>query len=85
MRPHTPAIIKRLLAQAKDFVAEGEARLIAREARVAQLGRKGREDYESSKLLRIMRDTQNLQIGHVKLLERELRATGDLGAVTSTN
>jgi len=80
MRPgidiHPPAILKRMLAHAKDLVAEGEARLVAQEARVAELEGKGkgkdREGRESWKLLRIMRDTQNLQIGHVRLLEREL-------------
>jgi len=78
MRPgidiHPPAILKRMLAHAKDLVAEGEARLVAQEARVAELEWKGkdREGRESWKLLRIMRDTQNLQIGHVRLLEREL-------------
>ena len=48
--------------------------MVAQEARVAELEWKGkdREGRESWKLLRIMRDTQNLQIGHVRLLEREL-------------
>jgi hypothetical protein len=74
-------ILKRMLAHAKDLVAEGEARLVAQEARVAELECKGkgkdREGRESWKLLRIMRDTQNLQIGHVRLLERELGGGGD--------
>jgi hypothetical protein len=75
-----------MLSRAKDYIAEGEARLVAQEARVAELerkgkGREGRERRESWKLLRIMRDTQNLQIGHVKLLERELAEVGDSGVV----
>jgi hypothetical protein len=67
-------MIKEMLARAKDLVAEGEVRLVAQEARVAELGGKSQEGRESLKLLRIMRDTQNLQVGHVRLLERELGA-----------
>jgi len=72
-------MIKEMLARAKDLVAEGEARLVAQEARVAKLGRNGQEGHESWKLLRIMRDTQNLQAGHVRLLERELGAARPFG------
>jgi hypothetical protein len=73
-------MIKEMLAQAKGFVAEGEARLLAQETRVAKLEGKDREGRESRKLLNIMRDTQNLQIGHVRLLERELAANDDADA-----
>ena len=76
MRPHTPEVIEQMLAQAKDLVFEGEARLVAQEARVAELERQGRERQESWKLLKIMRHTQDLQIGHVRLLERELAESG---------
>ena len=76
-----------MLAHAKDLVAEGEARLVAQEARVAELewmGKgNGREGRESWKLLRIMRNTQNLQIGHVRLLERELGEVGGSDGVTT--
>ena len=79
-RFHPPETLKRLLSRAKDHIAEGEARLVAQETRVVELDLKGkangREGRESSKLLRIMRETQNLQIGHVRLLERELEAGG---------
>ena len=76
MVPHTPQVLKLLLARAKDLVADGEARLVAQEARLAALGRKGGDSRESWKLLRIMRDTQNLQVAHLKLLERELGPNG---------
>ena len=85
MRPgiplHPSETLKRLLSRAKDHIAEGEARLVAQEARVAELELKGkangREGRESSKLLKVMRDTQTLQVGHVRLLERELGEAGD--------
>jgi len=77
MRPHTPAMIKEMLIRAKGFVAEGEARLLAQETLVAKLEGKDREGRESRKLLKIMRETQNLQVGHVRLLERELAAADD--------
>jgi hypothetical protein len=80
-RLHPPATLKRLLSRAKDHIAKGQARLVAQEARVVALERKGkangREGGESWKLLRIMRDTQNLQFGHVRLLEREVGEAGD--------
>jgi hypothetical protein len=73
-------MIKEMLAHAKKLVAEGEARLFAQETRVAKLEGKDREGRESRKLLKIMRDTQNLQVGHVRLLERELAADDDADA-----
>ena len=66
-----------MLAHAKERVAQGEARLTAQQNRVAKLEGKNRAGRESTKLLKIMRDTQNLQISHVRLLEREL---GDGGS-----
>jgi hypothetical protein len=74
--PHTTEVLEQLLARAKDLVADGEARLVAQEARLADLARKGGDSPESWKLLKIMRDTQNLQVGHLKLLERELGPAG---------
>jgi hypothetical protein len=73
-------MIKEMLAHAKGLVAEGEARLLAQETRVAKLEGKDREGRESRKLLKIMRDTQNLQVGHVRLLEREIAADADVDA-----
>jgi hypothetical protein len=78
-------MIKEMLAHAKDLVAEGEVRLIAQENRVAKLEGRNREGRESRKLLRIMRDTQNLQIDHVRLLESELGAAGDPDTVKKPN
>ena len=74
---HTKLIVRELLPRAKGFVAEGERRLAAQEARVADLQRKGRDSPQSKTLLAIMRETMALQISHVRLLEREVRA--DLG------
>ena len=71
---HTKLIVQELLPRAKNFVAEGERRLAAQEARVADLQRKGRDAPQSKKLLTIMRETMALQIGHVEMLEREVRA-----------
>jgi hypothetical protein len=77
-------IIDELLPRAKTFVAEGEQRLAALEARVADLQRKGHDALQSKKLLAVMRETMSLQINHVELmglqinhvelLEREVQA-----------
>jgi hypothetical protein len=71
---HTKLIVRELLPRAKNFVAESEGRLAAQEARVADLQRKGLDAPQSRKLLAVMRETMALQISHVKLLEREVRA-----------
>jgi hypothetical protein len=55
-------------------VADGERRLAAQEARVADLERSGRDSPESKRLLEIMKETMTLQISHLKLLEREVAA-----------
>jgi hypothetical protein len=70
---HSQFVREELLPQAKSFVVEGERRLAAQEARVADLERQGRDAPQSKKLLTIMRETIALQIGHVKMLEREAR------------
>jgi hypothetical protein len=74
MHPHTRAIIDEMLPRAKAFVAAGEERVRAQETRVAELERKGGAGHESRKLLKIMRETQALQMSHVRLLEREIMA-----------
>ena len=71
---HTKLIVREQLPRARDFAAEGKRRLAAREARVADLQRKGHDAQQSRKLLAIMRETTALQISHVKLLEWEVRA-----------
>jgi hypothetical protein len=78
MSAHTVLIVRELLPRAKNFVAEGERRLAAQEARVADLQRKGHDAPQSKKLLTIMRETMALQIGHVKLLEREVLADSSI-------
>jgi hypothetical protein len=59
---HTKLIIRELLPQAIAFVAEGERRLAAQEARVADLQRKGLHAPQSNRLLTMMRETMALQI-----------------------
>ena len=71
---HIDLIVQELLPQAKSFVAEGEQRLAAQEGRVADLVRKGRDGAQSKRLLTIMRQTIELQIGYVKMLEREVKS-----------
>jgi len=71
---HTKLIVRELLPRAKGFVADGERRLAAQVARVADLQRKGRHTLESKRLLAIMQETMALQISHVELLEHEVRS-----------
>jgi len=77
MRPHTPQMIEEMVVRAKNLVAEGEQRLRAQEARVVELERKGRKAPESRKLLKLLRETQALQIRHVSLLEWEFKVEED--------
>jgi hypothetical protein len=70
---HAKFVREDLLPRAEKFVAEGEQRVAAQEARVADLERKGRDAPQSKKLLAIMRETMALQISHLELLQRELR------------
>jgi hypothetical protein len=74
MSGHTKLILRELLPRAKIFVAEAARRLAAQEARVADFQRKGRDAPQSKKLLAIMQETMALQISHVNMLEREVRA-----------
>jgi len=73
MHPHTHAIIEDYLPRAKRLVVDGEQRVRKQEARVAELERKGWAAPESRKLLKIMQETQALQVSHVRLLEREIK------------
>ena len=63
-----------MLPRAKGLAADGEERVRVQEARVAELERMGRIAPESRKLLKVMRETLALQISHVRLLEREIKA-----------
>jgi hypothetical protein len=76
-RSHLKLVEEELLPRAERFVEEGERRLAAQEARVANLERKGRDVPQSKKLLTIMRETMALQISHVSLLQREVRSGPD--------
>jgi hypothetical protein len=69
---HKRLIVEDLLPQAKTYVAEGEQRLAAQEARVTTLERQGRDAPQSKKLLKLMRETMELQRAHVRLLQREI-------------
>ena len=69
---HTELAVRELLPRAKNSVAEGQRRLAAQEARVADLQRKGHDAPQSKKLLTSMRETMALQISHVEILEREV-------------
>jgi hypothetical protein len=71
---HIKLVVEKLLPRAKSYVADGERRLAAQEARVADLERSGRDSPESKRLLEIMKETMTLQISHLKLLEREVAA-----------
>jgi hypothetical protein len=73
-RSHKRSIVESLLPQAKNLVSEGERRLAAQEARVAELERAGRDAVQSKKLLKIMRETIELQKGYVRLLQREIQS-----------
>jgi hypothetical protein len=73
---HINLVIEELLPQARIFVAEGQHRLAAQEARVAGFEAAGENRPESRKLLANLRQGMALQIGYVKTLEREIRAAG---------
>lgn len=75
MAVHSRAILEKMLPKAQNLVAEGAQRIRAQEARVAVLEQKGAIGEQSKKLLAIMKQTQELQIGHVALLKRELASS----------
>jgi hypothetical protein len=54
------------------FVAAGQERIAAQQARVAALDRKGGRANASKQFLKTMEVTQALQIAHLDLLRREL-------------
>ncbi|MGB8627781.1 MAG: hypothetical protein WCD69_00095 [Xanthobacteraceae bacterium] len=83
--PHIDLVIQELLPQARTFVAEGQRRLAAQEAIVDGLEAAGRNKPESKKLLANLRQSMALQIGHMKLLEREIRAAGRKPLEPSSN
>ena len=83
MDPHSRNLLLQMLHDAKSFVAHGEQNLRAQEALVGEQDRKRRQKGESAKLLRTMRETQSLMIGHVMLLESEIKAHGEREAGSS--
>ena len=71
--PHDRSMLEDLIARAEKFVAEGADRLAAQRARVAGMKRIGGGAEQSTRLLRIMEDTQALQIDHLRTLKQELQ------------
>jgi len=69
---HTRSVLEQLIARAETFVAAGEERLTAQRARIAGLKRAGGKAEQSRKFLKIMEETQVLQIDHLRTLKREL-------------
>jgi hypothetical protein len=69
---HTRTQPEEMAFRAQKLVAEGQERIVAQQARVAALNRKGGSAHESKQFLEIMEVTQSLQIGHLDLLRREL-------------
>jgi hypothetical protein len=70
--PHDRSMLEDLIVRAEKIVAEGEDRLAAQRARIAELKRIGGGAGQSTKFLRIMEDTQALQIDHLRTLKQEL-------------
>jgi hypothetical protein len=77
MPAHTNEDVRRLLHKAKQFLADGEARLNRQESRVLKLDSKGQRNAESGKLLRNMRQAHALMIQYVRLLESEIHVDGE--------
>ena len=69
---HTRTQLEGMILRAQTFVAEGQQRVAAQQARVAALDRKGDRAHESKQFLKTMEVTQTLQIAHLDLLRREL-------------
>jgi hypothetical protein len=67
--------IEEMVSRARTRVAEGQKRIVAQQAGLAALDRKGRRADESKQLLKAMEETQSLQISHLDLLRRELHAS----------
>jgi len=72
MASHSRELLEEMLARAEFFVAEGQERIVAQQARVAGLVHAGREVNQSKSFLRTLEDTQALQINHVAMLRRAL-------------
>ena len=66
-----------MLDRARQAVADSAEHLRCQEARVFDLGRQGRQNAESAKLLRNMRQAHENMIKHVRLLESELQPHGE--------
>ena len=77
MAPHSQNRLLQMLDKAKTSVAEGERHLRAQEVLVAEQDRKGRQNAESDKLLRNMREAQSVMVSHVRLLESEIQTDGE--------
>lgn len=61
-----------MLSHAEASVADGERRLEAQRIRVAALEKAGRSADQSRRLLKIMEQTQALQLSHIAMLKRDL-------------
>jgi hypothetical protein len=76
MSAHNHAMLEQMLSAAENHVAKGAERIRVQEARVAALKHKETRVAEQTKqLLAIMLQTQELHIGHVALLKRELASS----------
>ena len=72
MTSRTRRLVERMLSDAEASVAEGERRLEAQRVRVAALEKAGRPTEQSQRLLKIMEQTQGLQLSHIAMLKRDL-------------
>src|SRR5215469_11676997 len=72
MVSRTRTLIEQMLSAAEASVTEGERRLEAQRERVAGLEKAGRAAEQSRRLLKIMEQTQVLQLGHIAMLRRDL-------------
>lgn len=61
-----------MLSAAEASVADGERRIEAQRTRVAALEKAGRAAEQSQRLLKIMEQTQALQLSHIAMLKRDL-------------
>jgi hypothetical protein len=63
-------VLENIITHAEKLVAEGEERLAAQRIRVAELKRRSGRAEQSTTLLKIMEETQSLQIDHVNMLKQ---------------
>ena len=71
---HTRTQLEEMVFRAETLITEGQKRIVAQRARVAALDRNGGRTHLSKQFLKIMEDTQSLQISHLDMLRRELAA-----------